>query len=229
MRNRTLASVLMASVILFTGVASAAAQDSTASPTPATIQTDQAVQTIVSSGQIRSLRGYLALSESFGSAAAAGGGNLTPYIIAGLNSFGSTGFAVGGGAWMSKLAQHDEFALAFDGQYSNAGGCPGCGAVGFHTRLIVISAFFNYLFKDMSSGWTPFVFGGLAFSHFSYTYDASVVCTIGGINYCSSSATSGSLAFGGGLKKNKIGFQGRVGAGYGGSFEALFMYLFGGK
>ena len=56
------------------------------------------------------------------------GGSMTlnGIVLGGLSSSGDIGFAAGGGIQASNLSGREEFALQFDGLYSNNGGCAGC-------------------------------------------------------------------------------------------------------
>ena len=225
MRNRTVASVVMAGVLMTTVVASAAAQDSTAPQVPAWVQTEQAVQNFVAaepSGQVRNLNSTLAISKGFGfdSAVVRQGSGQKPTIIllAGLTNWGGAGFAVGGGVWLENFTGNEHFILEIDGSWSpTGGGVAGFGDLsGFDANLIQVGAAFLYKFKEMSSGWVPFVGGGIYWAHVSFSYNDNFVCGV--LLNCDSSFTSTDVLVKGGLYKGKIGFEGRAGNG----FESIF-------
>src|SRR4029078_9258464 len=131
-RNRTMASVVMAGVLMTTVVASAAAQGSTAPQVPAWVQTEQAVQNFVAaepSGQVRNFNSTLAVSKGFRFNTAVvrqGSGQVVvPIILVGVTSWGGFGFVAGGGVWLENFTGNENFILEVDGTWSNAGVCSG--------------------------------------------------------------------------------------------------------
>lgn len=209
-----------------TVVASASAQDSTAPQVPAWVQTEQAVQNFVAvqpSGQVRNFNSLAAISKGFGfdSAVVRQGSGQKPVVIllAGLTNWGGAGFAVGGGVWLENLAGNERFILEIDGSWSpTGGGLAGFEGEGFSANLIQFGAAFLYRFKEMSSGWIPFVGGGIYYSRVSFSYDDTFFCDFGGIDFCSNSYSSTDVLVKGGLYKGKIGFEARAGNG----FESIF-------
>jgi len=217
-----------------TVVASAAAQGSTAPQVPAWVQTEQAVQNFVAaepSGQVRNFNSTLAISKGFGFNSAVvrqGSGQVVvPILLVGVTDWGGFGFVVGGGVWLENFTGNENFILEIDGTWSNAGGCSGCDVFGgdFSASTISIGAAFLYKFKEMSSGWTPFAGGGIYWSRFSYDFGDDI---FGTCDFIECSASNVYLLIKGGLYKGKIGFEGRVGSGLGGSFAAAFIYRFKG-
>jgi hypothetical protein len=212
--------------MMTTVVASAAAQDSTAPQVPVSIQTEQAVQNFAAaepSGQVRNLNSTLAISKGFGFDSAVvrqgSGQKATVILLAGLTNWGGAGFAVGGGVWLENFTGNEHFILEIDGSWSpTGGGVAGFSGEGFSANLIQFGAAFLYKFKEMSSGWIPFVGGGIYYARVSFSYDQSFLCDFAGIDLCSSSYSSTDFLVKGGLYKGKIGFEGRAGNG----FESIF-------
>jgi hypothetical protein len=157
-----------------------------------------------------------------------GGGGIVPFLLGGLVSSGDFGFAIGGGARKLELAGNPNFAVQFDGLYSNVGGCSGCDIFGgdFSARTIAFSGAFIYLFDAMSSGWRPEAGGGIVIGNFSYDTDDDIFDFCDIIGGCS--ATSGGIQVQGGIGKNRVYVGARAQSIVGGSFIFEFRYSFGG-
>ena len=156
-------------------------------------------------------------------------GGVVPFVIGGLASSGDFGFVLGGGARLKEFTGKPEFALQFDGLWSNVGGCSGCDVFGgdFSARTIAFSGAFIYLFNESSSGWRPEAGGGIVIGNFSYDTDDDVFDFCDIIGGCS--ATSAGIQLQGGVAKDKIFLGGRVQSIVGGSFILEFKYNFGGS
>jgi hypothetical protein len=142
----------------------------------------------------------------------------TPVILAGLAFGGGGGFAVGGGVNGDNLAGHENYALGIDGYWANVGG--GCAFDECSVTQIAIAVQFLYKFAEMSSGWVPFVGGGLGWSRVSFSFDDNFFCDVTFFD-CSASASAVGFVVSGGMDKNNIGFEVRLG-GANGTGGALF-------
>jgi hypothetical protein len=160
----------------------------------------------------------------------AGGMPINGIVFGGLNTgFGSAGFAVGGGAQLSNVADREEFGLQFDVLFSNVGECVGClDDDDFSAWQFAISGAFIYKFRETTTGWRPFAGGGVVFTRFSFSLDDDFVCDVINVD-CSESVSEVGIQAQGGIARGNLHFEGRVQGTAGGGFLALVGYKFGGQ
>ena len=141
-----------------------------------------------------------------------------PIIFGGLGFHNGGGLAVGGGVLGRNFLDHENYGLQIDGMYQTVGGCDfaECSA-----SSIGIGAMFLYNFNESSSGWVPYVGGGLLWSRVSFSYDDDFF-GCGEIFDCSASASGIDFQAAGGVRKGKLGFEGRFGGWGGGALLVTF-------
>jgi hypothetical protein len=145
-----------------------------------------------------------------------------PMILAGLAFNGGGGFAVGGGVLGMNFLGDERFMLQIDGLYESVGDCAfdACSAY-----QIAIGAMFLFKFAEMTNGWTPFVGAGIVWSRVAFSFDDDFFCDEFFFD-CDLSSSGVGIQVGGGMDKDKIGFEFRFGGVHGGGGAILFRYRF---
>jgi len=144
-----------------------------------------------------------------------------PILLGGLGFSGGGGFAVGGGVLGDNFLKNNDFRLQIDGLFQNVGG--DCAFDACDASQIQIGAMFQYKFAETSSGWQPFVGGGIIWSRISWSFDEDIF-GCGVIIDCDTSGSAMGIQLGGGMDKGNIGFEGRFGGVYGGGGAVLFRF-----
>ncbi len=150
-----------------------------------------------------------------------------PIVLAGLIANGGGGLYVGGGVLGENFMGNPNFNLQIEGAFALAGG--GCAFDDCSAQQILVGAIFWYLFEEMTNGWQPYVGGGLMFSRISYDFDdLDDTCEILDLD-CDFDDSAIGVVVGGGIRKNRLAFEGLFGSFYGGGAIVRLRYSFGGS